>query len=309
MSMQEDGWIGVDLDGTLAQYTTWKGPADIGAPIPAMVERVKFWLEAGYEVRIFTARIWPIATARPGQQLEAGVKAVEGEVGASSSQERVQEAVQAVSAVMSWCEVHFGRALVVTCMKDMAMIELYDDRAVQVEQNTGQLIGRSTRGLALPPTHACPFGVLSVAVESEEHARLLNSVVEHGFARALEAGCDVLERRPYTYREDIDQTEQILRRHVSWRYAFTPAAGSKPERRRVGPAPLTYRVGLAEQDPSIPSSASEAKCSHGDCPGERGWEAGYGLAGGDMGVYMYCPKCGEVKSKTQDAANEQEAPT
>ena len=29
-------------------------------------------------------------------------------------------------------------------------------------------------------------------------------------------------------------------------------------------------------------------------------EAGYGLAGGGMGPYMYCPKCGRVLSKVQD---------
>ena len=53
------GWIGVDLDGTLAEYNGWQGPANIGAPIPAMVERVKAWLEEGRDVRIFTARVGP----------------------------------------------------------------------------------------------------------------------------------------------------------------------------------------------------------------------------------------------------------
>ena len=35
------GWIGVDLDGTLAEYHGWKGSEHIGPPIPLMVERVK----------------------------------------------------------------------------------------------------------------------------------------------------------------------------------------------------------------------------------------------------------------------------
>jgi len=49
------GWVGVDLDGTLAIY---EGTiASIGAPIPKMVERVKSWLRKGMDVRIFTARI------------------------------------------------------------------------------------------------------------------------------------------------------------------------------------------------------------------------------------------------------------
>jgi hypothetical protein len=34
-----NGWIGVDLDGTLAFYDEWIGPEHIGAPIPGMVDR------------------------------------------------------------------------------------------------------------------------------------------------------------------------------------------------------------------------------------------------------------------------------
>ncbi len=58
-----NGWIGVDLDGTLAQYDGWKGPDNIGDPIPLMVGRVKEWLEAGHEVRVFTARVSHDGTA------------------------------------------------------------------------------------------------------------------------------------------------------------------------------------------------------------------------------------------------------
>jgi hypothetical protein len=51
------GWIGVDLDGTLAYYDHWRGAEHIGEPIPAMLERVKRWLADGKDVRIFTARV------------------------------------------------------------------------------------------------------------------------------------------------------------------------------------------------------------------------------------------------------------
>ena len=44
---QQNGWIGVDLDGTLAHYEGWKGIEHIGAPVPAMLERVKNWLAEG----------------------------------------------------------------------------------------------------------------------------------------------------------------------------------------------------------------------------------------------------------------------
>lgn len=51
------GWIGVDLDGTLAHYSGWQGIDHIGAPIAPMVERVKRWLAEGRSVKIFTARV------------------------------------------------------------------------------------------------------------------------------------------------------------------------------------------------------------------------------------------------------------
>ena len=49
------GWIGVDLDGTLAEYGEFKGLYVIGDPIPKMVERVQRWLAEGWEVCIMTA--------------------------------------------------------------------------------------------------------------------------------------------------------------------------------------------------------------------------------------------------------------
>ncbi len=114
-----DGWIGVDLDGTLAHYDYGK-PFDhsIGEPIAPMVERVKRWLDEGRQVRIFTARV-----SDPNQ------------------------ATMVTRYVVLWCQEHLGRALPVTCVKDYAMIELWDDRAVQVRANTGEPVGFSTRGL------------------------------------------------------------------------------------------------------------------------------------------------------------------
>jgi hypothetical protein len=101
------GWIGVDLDGTLAEYGGWVGPDHIGEPVPAMAFRVRKWIEDGKDVRIFTARaVDPIAAA----------------------------------AVQRWCQQHFCVPLPVTATKDYAMIELWDDRAIQVEPNTGRRV-------------------------------------------------------------------------------------------------------------------------------------------------------------------------
>ena len=118
------GWIGVDLDGTLAQYDGWKGAEHIGEPIPLMVQRVKDWLGAGHEVRIFTAR-----------------------VSHDGTESRVADATVARMAIIAWCNTHIGVQLPITNFKDYGMIELWDDRCVQVEENTGVPIGRSRRGL------------------------------------------------------------------------------------------------------------------------------------------------------------------
>ena len=105
-----DGWIGVDLDKTLAHYQHFVAPDDIGEPIAAMVERVKGWLAEGKEVRIFTAR------------------------GTLSDEDRSI----AYPAIERWCEKHIGRVLPITNLKDLHMWALWDDRAVQVEGNTGR---------------------------------------------------------------------------------------------------------------------------------------------------------------------------
>lgn len=104
------GWIGVDLDGTLAEYGKFQGHGHIGAPIPAMLDRVKRWLAEGRDVRIFTARV-------SGPPVEA-------------------EAARAV--ICKWVVEHVGLAMTITCVKDYSMRDLWDDRAVAVEKNTGR---------------------------------------------------------------------------------------------------------------------------------------------------------------------------
>lgn len=102
------GWIGVDLDGTLAHYDEWRGVEHIGAPIEPMVARVKAWLAEGRDVRIFTARV-------------AG-----------------NDHREALPHIQEWCWRHLGEVLLVTNAKDFGMVELWDDRCVQVESNTGR---------------------------------------------------------------------------------------------------------------------------------------------------------------------------
>ena len=111
-------WIAVDLDETLAMpYDGEFDMTKIGKPVPLMVGRVKRWIESGETVKILTARLGP-------RTLEVyGV-----------TKEEVTKAIQ------DWTEEHIGIRLDVTCEKDAGMSELWDDRAIQVEPNTGRRI-------------------------------------------------------------------------------------------------------------------------------------------------------------------------
>ena len=94
--MNPKGWIGVDLDGTLAEYDYWRGINHIGEPIPVMVEYVKDLLELGVEVRIFTARL---------------------------------QEPDALVFIQAWCKKVFGTILPVTDKKDFSMVWMIDDRS------------------------------------------------------------------------------------------------------------------------------------------------------------------------------------
>lgn len=80
-----------------------------------MVERVRNWLSLGILVKIMTARM---------------------------AVDTVEEAEAMEILIQTWLREECGLpALECTCAKDYAMIELWDDRAVRVERNTGQPIG------------------------------------------------------------------------------------------------------------------------------------------------------------------------
>ena len=106
--MSEVAWVGVDLDGTLAEYKGWKGIYHIGEPIPSIVAYVQELIESGIEVKIFTARC--------------------------------QEGLPAINAVKIWALRNIGYDLDVTDKKDFSMVFMIDDRAVAVEKNTGKFL-------------------------------------------------------------------------------------------------------------------------------------------------------------------------
>jgi hypothetical protein len=113
------GWIAVDLDRTLAFYDKFQGPGEIGPPIELMVERVRFWLESGEDVRIFTARVY---------------------LSKDPSMRELEDYMAAHVGIENFCMEQFGRRLPITCSKDLACTAIYDDLAYHVEPNTGRIL-------------------------------------------------------------------------------------------------------------------------------------------------------------------------
>ena len=104
----DNGWVGVDLDGTLAHYDGWHGIEHIGKPIPKMVANVKKAIEKGEVVKIFTARMDTEGADVP---------------------------------IRKWLKaVGLPDDLEITNVKDRHMAELWDDRARQVIPNTGKFL-------------------------------------------------------------------------------------------------------------------------------------------------------------------------
>lgn len=118
------GWVGVDLDGVLAEYHGWKGHDYIGEPIWPMVEKVRQWIKEGKEVKVFTARVGV------GRGFSEHSQAEDTQEFADAQREMIED----------WTEEIIGTRLEVTAQKDWAMMELWDDRAVQMVPNTGRSV-------------------------------------------------------------------------------------------------------------------------------------------------------------------------
>ena len=143
------------FDGTLAEYHGWAGTTNLGPPVPKMVERVKKMLAEGKDVRIFTARVWPLRTTE--QDLTVNAK-------------RVNEAVAAYMAIQVWCETHIGKALPITCIKDYGMISLVDDRLQQCYPNTGVLLEDEVRRLKIGIKQAIERGRVTYNTDEDASA-------------------------------------------------------------------------------------------------------------------------------------------
>ena len=116
---KQGGWVGFDLDGTLATYDGWKGWDHIGDPIQKTVDLAKSIMDQGVEVKILTARASAVSRALNNLSFE-----------------------QVEAVIQAWTEKHIGAKLSVVTEKDCNMYFFVDDSAVQVEKNTGVILGK-----------------------------------------------------------------------------------------------------------------------------------------------------------------------
>lgn len=107
-------WVGFDLDGTLARQDKWEGIEVIGEPIQEVVallkEEIERGREQGYKVKIFTARAYHW---------------------------------NASYYIRFWLKKNkLPDDLEITNVKDMGCRYIYDDKSIQMQKNTGKILGR-----------------------------------------------------------------------------------------------------------------------------------------------------------------------
>ena len=126
-----EGWIGFDLDGTLAKYDGWKGIDHIGEPVGPMVDLVKKLHAEGKKVKILTARVAP----RPDEEGNLVEQSIMVDPGIQGPRRMF-----ARDFIRNWCVDNLGFIPEITHEKDHLMLDLYDDRCHQVIPNTGATV-------------------------------------------------------------------------------------------------------------------------------------------------------------------------
>jgi len=109
--LTKSGYIAVDLDKTLAKYSDGDDIRQIGKPIKPMLDRIKAGIAEGKKFKIFTAR--------------------------AASYEQIP-------LVELWLKENGLDGLEVTNKKTPDIVEIWDDRARQVEPNTGKFTIRKS---------------------------------------------------------------------------------------------------------------------------------------------------------------------
>jgi hypothetical protein len=113
-------WIGFDFDSTLAMYHDH--PEKLGKPISGVIKIAKSYIKRGITCKVFTARAKDASSAQ-------------------------------IKRIQDWTQKYLGKRLAVINEKDPFMIALYDDKAIQVEPNSGKVLGKEPKFLKAFGTH------------------------------------------------------------------------------------------------------------------------------------------------------------
>ena len=114
--MNKNIHIACDLDSTLAYYESKWRAKKIGHVLEPMKQNILRWLDKGYKVTIFTAR-------------------VEGLYGRDINQKL--EALEQIRMISDWLEQNGLPRLPITAIKLKSFTHFIDDKAFHVELNTG----------------------------------------------------------------------------------------------------------------------------------------------------------------------------
>lgn len=170
------GEIAIDLDGTLAYYDTFKGEDHVGHPIPGMVDFVLDLINSGEKVVIFTARAY---------------------------------SVTGKATVLKWLQENGIPPLEVTNTKKKEFKVIIDDRAIQVDRNSGsptvsntalsrQVGGNWYKEMAIQPAEYCHKNKLG---------SLESSVIKY-----------VSRHKKKNGEEDIKKAIHLLEMLLEWDY-------------------------------------------------------------------------------------------
>ena len=146
-------WLGVDLDGTLAQYHGWVSEEHIGEPVVSIVAALNARRADGWKIVIFTARV-------------------------SGDSE---EAQRAEVAIWKWLDFYNIKAEGITCTKHKHFAEFWDDRARQVIFNKGYIV-------EWPIPHDAKTGFAPAAEKHHVGRDVLQTELD---AVNLEVGCSL----------------------------------------------------------------------------------------------------------------------
>lgn len=96
------------MDGTLAEYHSNGDISKIGKPIEKMIVLLRYYLSRGFICKIFTTRA---------------------------------SVLEHIPTIKQWLSDNNLPILEITNIKTFSCILIFDDRAVQVEENTGRILG------------------------------------------------------------------------------------------------------------------------------------------------------------------------